>query len=332
MSSTVSSSSAGPRILIVRLGAMGDVIHALPAVASLKHSFPGSRLTWLIEAQWAPLIEQNPYVDGIAIFERGNPGAWMRSWRNLRAQRFDFAVDFQGLMKSALAASMARPDRIFGFHQSHVRERPAALIYSNKTLPRSLHAVDRNLELAMDAGAASILRTFPLPDGAAEGELPQNGFVLASPLAGWRAKQWPLAFYSRLATRLERELELPLVLNAPPGSGEFASISSAVPHESTVAGLIYATRRATAVIGVDSGPLHLAAALGKPGVAIFGPTDPARNGPYGDTVQVLRSSSAVTSYKRATTIDASMRDIDPDRVFETLKAQLTRRSAGCAVE
>jgi heptosyltransferase-1 len=332
MSNAATSNSSGPRILVVRLGAMGDVIHALPAVASLKHSFPGSRVTWLIEAQWAPLIEQNPYVDGVAIFERGNPGAWMRSWRKLRAERFDFAVDFQGLIKSAMAASMARPDRIFGFHQSQVRERPAALFYSNRSPAHAAHVVDRNLELAAAAGAANVLRTFPLPDGTPEGALPENGFVLASPLAGWRAKQWPLAFYSRLATRLDRELELPLVIDGPPGSGEFSSIACALPHHSTVAGLIHATRRATAVIGVDSGPMHLAAALGKPGVAIFGPTDPARNGPYGDTLQVLRSPRAVTSYKRLSTIDASMREIDPDRVFEALKAQLTRRAARCAAD
>jgi heptosyltransferase-1 len=127
MSSAATSHSSGPRILVVRLGAMGDVIHALPAVASLKHSFPGSHLTWLIEPQWSSLLERNPYVDSVAIFERGNPGAWLRSWRKLRATRFDFAVDFQGLVKSALAASMARPERIFGLHQSQVRERPAAL-------------------------------------------------------------------------------------------------------------------------------------------------------------------------------------------------------------
>ncbi len=332
MSNAVTSSNSGPHILVVRLGAMGDVIHALPAVASLKHSYPGSHLTWLIEAQWAGLIEQNPFVDRIAIFERGNPGAWMRSWRKLRTQRFDFAVDFQGLMKSALAASMARSDRIFGFHQSQVRERAAALFYSNRTMAKSAHRVDRNLELAAAAGAANILRTFPLPDGAREGELPGNGFVLASPLAGWRAKQWPLAFYSRLSTRLERELELPLVLNGPPEMGELPSVPSALVHHSTLAGLIYATRRATAVIGVDSGPMHLAAALAKPGVAIFGPTDPARNGPYGDTLEVLRNPTAVTSYKRLSTIDASMREIDPDRVFEALRTQLARHRAGCAAE
>jgi len=241
-------------------------------------------------------------------------------------------VDFQGLVKSALAASMSRPERIFGFHQSQVRERPAALFYSNRTMARASHVVDRNLELAADAGAVSILRTFPLPDGAPDGELPNTPFVLACPLAGWRAKQWPLAFYSRLATRLERELELPLVLNGPPGAGEFASIPSAIPHQSSVAGLIHATRRAAAVLGVDSGPMHLAAALGKPGVAIFGPTDPTRNGPYGETIEVLRSLRAATSYKRFSTIDPSMRAIDPDLVFEALKAQLTRRSASCAAE
>jgi len=329
MSSAATSSSSGPRILVVRLGAMGDVIHALPAVASLKHSFPGSHLTWLIEPQWAPLLDRNPYIDRVAIFERGNPGAWLRSWRMLRAARFDFAVDFQGLVKSALAASMARPERIFGLHQSQVRERPAALFYSNRIQPHAVHVVERNLEIAAAAGAANILRTFPLPEGAPEGELPNSSFVLASPLAGWRSKQWPLAFYSRLARRLERELELPLVLNGPPAA-DLSSVIDGIPHHSSVAGLIHATRRATAVIGVDSGPLHLAAALGKPGVAIFGPTDPARNGPFGDSICVLRSPGAITTYKRISTIDAAMREIDPDRVFDAFKAQLIRCSTRCA--
>ena len=323
MSKAATKNSSGPRILVVRLGAMGDVIHALPAVASLKHSFPNSHLTWLIESQWAPLIHANPYVDSVAIFERGNPGAWMRSWRRLRAQRFDFAVDFQGLVKSALAASMARPDRIFGLHQSQVRERPAALFYSNRVLVHAPHVVEKNLEIAAAAGAANILRTFPLPDGTPEAELPKSAFVLASPLAGWRSKQWPLSFYSRLAVRLERELDLPLVLNAPPGA-DLSSVIDAIPHYSSLPGLIYATRRAAAVIGLDSGPMHLAAVLGKPGVAIFGPTDPARNGPPGETVCVLRSPGAATSYKRLSVIDPAMRDISPDRVFEALKAQLAR--------
>ena len=92
------------------------------------------------------------------------------------------------------------------------------------------------------------------------------------------------------------------------------------PHYSSLPGLIYATRRAAAIVGVDSGPLHLAAALSRPGVAIFGPTDPARNGPYGDSLRVLRTPAAATTYKRGAATDPSMRIISPDEVFETLRA------------
>src|SRR5262249_37836946 len=128
-------------------------------------------------------------------------------------------------------------------------------------------------------------------------------FVLASPLAGWRSKQWPLESYALLATRLRREAGVTLALNGPPSERtSFANVPDALTHVSSLAGLIDATRRATAVLGVDSGPMHLAAALGKPGVAIFGPTDPARNGPVGDTFTVLRSPEATTSYKRRETI------------------------------
>jgi hypothetical protein len=117
----------------------------------------------------------------------------------------------------------------------------------------------------------SLLRTFAIPQGAPEGKLPDGRFVLASPLAGWGAKQWPLKSYEELAAKLD----VPLVVNGAPGSAsELGSIRGAHVHLSGIDGLIDATRRAHAVIGVDSGPMHLAAALGKPGVAIFGPTDP----------------------------------------------------------
>jgi len=304
---------ASSRILVVRLGAMGDIIHALPAVASLKHSSPGSHLTWIVEPKWAPLLEENPFVDRLVLLRRDTPASLFESWRSLRAGRYDFAVDFQGLIKSALVASAARPDRIFGFHHTQVRECIAALFYSNKTLSRSTHVVDRNLDLAAAAGAAAALRTFPLPAGRAEGDLPAGDFVLASPLAGWRAKQWPMEHYRALGERLRRELGIPLVLDGPPGA--------ALPHSSGLPGLIHATRRAAAVVGVDSGPLHLAAALGKPGIAIYGPTDPARNGPYGGSLRVLRSPAAATTYKRGAAIDDSMRRVSPDEVFEALRAE-----------
>ncbi|HXS97205.1 MAG TPA: glycosyltransferase family 9 protein [Candidatus Limnocylindrales bacterium] len=309
---------------------MGDIIHTLPAVASLRHSFPASHLTWVVEPQWAPLLEENPFVDRVLFLRRSIPAGILESWRGLRSQEYDFAVDFQGLIKSALVASCSRADRIFGFHQSQIRERAAGLFYSNKTLSSSVHVVDRALDLAAAAGAANALRTFPLPPGRSEGELPDGEFVLASPLAGWRQKQWPMSHFARLAAMLRSEFKIPLVLNGAPGA-PISQVRDAVPHFSGLAGLIHATRRATAVVGVDSGPMHLAAALGKPGVAIFGPTDPARNGPYGDSLRVVRSDSAITTYKRGTSIDESMRRISPEEIFEVLRAVLGghREPAGC---
>jgi heptosyltransferase-1 len=319
------------RILVVRLGAMGDIIHTLPAVASLKHSYPGSRVTWIVEPQWAPLLEDNPFLDRLVLLQRGFPRGLFRSWRALRTEGYDLAIDFQGLLKSALAANAAHPERIFGFHQTQVREPAAALFYSNKTLSQAAHVVDRNLDLAAAAGAASALRAFPLPAGRPEGDLPAGDFVLACPLAGWRSKQWPIESYVSLAERL-RGLGVPLVLNGPPGSS-FPQAENTLLHRSGLPGLIHATRRAAAVVGVDSGPLHMAAALGKPGVAIFGPTDPARNGPYGDSLQVLRAANATTTYKRGTSIDRSMQRIAPDEVFEALRLALgeRRHRAGCLV-
>ncbi len=309
---------ASGHILVVRLGAMGDIIHALPAVATLKHNYPGWRLTWAVEPRWMPLLEGNPFVDRVSPIQRKGFDAFRESWRVLRSERYDFAVDFQGLVKSALTATFARPKQIFGFHQSQIRERAAGLFYSRKTLSHSAHVVDRNLDLAASAGAPAALKKFWLPPGAPEGELPSGDFVLASPLAGWRSKQWPLEYYRALGARLRAELGIPLVLNGPPDSG--------LDHISGLPGLLDATRRATAVIGVDSGPLHMAAAMGKPGVAIFGPTDPARNGPYGDTMQVLRAPSAETTYKRGASIDPAMLAISPDAVFQSLKTVLCSSS------
>lgn len=329
-SAATKAPSAAHRILVIRLSAMGDIIHTLPAAATLKHNFPHLELCWAVEARWAVLLEGNPFVDRLVIVERGMQGL-LGTLARLRAHRFDWAVDFQGLVKSALVASAVRADRIFGFHHSQVRERLAALFYSTKVRARSAHVVDRNLELAAATGAATIVHAFPLPEGRPEGDLPSGGFVLASPFAGWTAKQWPLEHYGALGRLLRQGLGLPLVLNGPPEARPaLEQVPYARCHISGVAGLIHATRRATAVVGVDSGPMHLAAALGKPGVAIFGPTDPARNGPYSDSFTVLRGPLASTSYKRRGRIDASMRDVTPEAVFEALAGRLAarRRSAG----
>jgi heptosyltransferase-1 len=308
-------------ILIVRLGAMGDLIHSLPGAASLKHSFPEARITWAVEPRWIPLLEGNGFVDRIVVFRRGEPRSWRRTRDELRSTHYDLAVDFQGLTKSALIAHLARPERIAGFGSSVVRERPAGLFYSTRVQSDAVHVVDQALDLAAGAGATNLVRAFPLPPGAPEGNLPDSPFALASPLAGWSSKQWPLEYYERMARMLHDRLGIPLVLNGVPGT--VTEVPGTWPHESGIPGLIDATRRAALVIGVDSGPLHLAAALNKPGVAIFGPTDPVRNGPYGGDFEVFRMPGARTTHRRGTVIDVSMRAITPDQVFAALAARIS---------
>lgn len=302
-------------ILVVRLSAMGDILHTLPAVATLRHSFPDARLTWAVKPRWSVLLRDNPYVDRVLPLEWPRPGLG----------KFDLAIDFQGLIKSATVAWLARAGRVVGFDEP--RETPARLFYTAKVATRARHVVDRNLDLAAAVGAGRRCLEFPLPDCPPEGELPEGDFVLASPLAGWKAKQWPAACYTRLAALLRERWGWPLVLNcARSEQGEVAAIPGCLGNASSVEGLIGVTRRARAVVGVDSGPLHLAAALGKPGVALFGPTDPERNGPYGDTFTVLRAPDAVTSYQRDAAFSPSMQALEPEQVVQALALQVSRTS------
>ena len=320
------------RILVIRLSSMGDVIHTLPAVALLKKRFPNSHLSWLIRPRWAPLLDANPYVDTVIPLER-SLGTTIRAIGTLRQQHFDLAVDFQGLIQSAFIAKGAGAQRLFGFGRTSVREKPATGFYTNSMDPRAAHVVDKNMQLAASAATAanvkvdvgcSVRREFPLPPGQPEGSLPDGPFVFASPFAGWGSKQWPLEYWSDLAARLP----VPLVVNGPLSSrDQLLAIQGATVHLSGIPGLIDATRRATAVVGLDSGPLHIAAALGKPGVALFGPTDPARNGPYGGSIRVLRDALAIANYHRTDAPDASMRALTPDVVSLAVEAALEGTAA-----
>src|SRR5271165_2344252 len=132
---------------------MGDIIHALPGVASLKHSFPQARVTWVVEPKWIPLLEGNGLVDRFVIFRRDDPRSWKQTKDELRAESYDLAVDFQGLTKSAFIARLARPERIVGFGSRAVRERPARLFYSTCVESHAVHVVDQALDLAAGAGA-----------------------------------------------------------------------------------------------------------------------------------------------------------------------------------
>jgi len=298
-------------ILAIRLGAMGDILHTLPAVEMLHRRNPEARITWIAEERWHPLLKGNPALSGLLPFNRRSLGALRETRRELRALELDLAIDFQGLIKSGLVAWQSGAPRRLG--SSRTREAAAGWFYTEKLAVCASHVVEQHAELL----GGLDLRPAWLPAGVPEGELPAGPFVLASPFAGWVSKQWPLEHYAELAGMLP----LPLVLNvAPAQAAQVAGLG--LVHVSSIAGLIDATRRARAVVGVDSGPLHLAAALGKPGVALFGGTDPARNGPYGGSMAVLRHPRAVTSYERGERIDPLMRDLTPALVYAALAPYL----------
>jgi heptosyltransferase-1 len=332
------------RILIVRLGAMGDVIHALPVAARLKRAFPNARIAWAVEPLWEPLLKGNPFVDEVILApisawrkRPASPVAWSAARalrRRLRAVGFDAAIDLQGLIKSAILAHLSGASRVYGFARGQLREPLAGVFYTHRAGAAGGHVVEKNLALAAALGAASGPMEFPLPQGTPQPDLPQGEFVLTSPVAGWKAKQWPPQYYAQLAALLAEQTGMVLVIDCAPADRAYceqirrlAPPGSCQLHVSTIEGLIAATRRARAVVGIDSGPLHLAAALGVAGVAVFGQTDPARNGPYGDTFTVIRDRDARTSYKREDEIATSMAAIGPELVWQALEPRLASQTS-----
>ena len=305
-------------VLIIRLGAMGDILHTLPAVEMLHRAQPEARLYWIAEERWHPLLEGHPALAGLLPFNRRSWTALRAMRQSLRALQLDLAIDFQGLIKSGLVAWQSGAARVIG--AARTRESLARLFYTERIATHATHIVDQHQALTnpdRKGGDPAAQPPVWLPEGVAEGDLPEGPYVLASPFAGWTSKQWPLEHYATLA----QMLPLPLVLNVAPAQARLVDGMGHV-HVSSIAGLIHATRRAQAVVGVDSGPLHLAAALGKPGVGLFGGTDPARNGPYGGSIRVLRHPDAVTSYERGDTLDPLMRDLTPAQVYAAIAPHL----------
>jgi len=349
------------RILIVRLGAMGDVVCTLPAVAALRASRPDAQLGWVIEERWADLLasggshlgpggsRQKPLVDAIHLVDTK---AWRaapfsdETWREvaavfreIRGSRYDLAIDFQGLWKSALFARGSGAAMVVGFAQP--KERLAALLYTRRIAVAAPHILEQNLELAESLAverrpsSVELLPYDPAAESWCDAELKRRAvgqFAILSPGAGWGAKVWPAERYGEVA-RAVTGTGLAALVNFGPGEEELAkgavaaSGGSAQAIRCSVGELIALTRRARLFIGGDSGPMHLAAALKVPVIAIFGPTDPARNGPYGTRSIVLRSSSSATSYSHREGMDAGLQDISVEQVSGAVRQLLETEHA-----
>lgn len=329
------------RLLVVRLSAMGDILHALPAVTALHEAHPEWRIGWVVEPQWKPLLAAEgangrgpamPLVDRVHVAPARR---WARAplspktlrevrqvRRELRSERYDVCVDLQGAMRSAVIAKWARAKRLIG--EDAPRERVARYFFQERVATRGVHMIEQAMEV-MDAVAGVKLEPrFPLLPRDAEAErraeAMQQSFVLLNPGAGWGAKRWPAERYAELAKGL-RDAGYGVVVNAGPGEEPLAnevaasSGNAATVLRSSIAELIAVTRRAALVIGGDTGPLHLASALERPVVGIFGPTDPARNGPFGGKFRVLRHPESRRDHTRHSAPEAGLLTITPEAVM-----------------
>jgi heptosyltransferase I len=342
---TAVATTAPRNLLVVRLGAMGDVIHTIPAVVAFRQSFPNASIGWIVEERWAELLcspsiarsgprsPGRPLVDHLHVTRianwRGamlNPRTWGQiavSLSQLRGIRYDVAVDFQGAIRSALVAALSKAPITYGFAQP--REEPASMFYSRKAyVTTGNHIIEQNLTLAsLITGPLSTLPEPEFPQAADTDErvahrLREKGLVeyaILNPGAGWGAKQWAPERYGEVAKQLASHAGLRSLINFGPGEeaiagvAESASNGAAVALSFTLTELIAATRRATIFIGGDTGPMHLAAALRIPVVGIFGPTNPMRNGPFGTRSAVLRSPASSTSHSRRKRVDQAMLSI-----------------------
>ncbi|MBZ5665251.1 MAG: glycosyltransferase family 9 protein [Acidobacteriia bacterium] len=348
-------------LLVVRLSAMGDIIHTLPAAAALRQAFPHATLGWLVEERWTELLctlryprsgprsPQRPLVDRVHSV---NTAEWrhallsFNTWQqmavglsHLRGVQYDAVIDFQGAVRSALLARWSGAPIVYGSAQP--RENAASMFYTQKVLTKGVHVVEQALALAgqivpketlieflgssvqpcVPCGSrfsSALNRDLPKQTVEPQVEFPVDpdaeskidslvgdlkDFAILNPGAGWGAKRWPAERYGQVAKELAED-GLSSLINYGPGEEELAaavesaSAGAARKVSCSIAELIALTRRARLFIGGDTGPMHLAAALKVPVVAIFGPTNPARNGPFGTRSIVLRSASSTTDHSR----------------------------------
>lgn len=351
------------RLLIVRLSAMGDVIHTLPAVSVLRSAFPQAHIGWLIEERYAELLcapgyprrgprsAQRPLVDQVHTVDLK---AWRRSlfslpvlqrvatvWNDIRATHYDAVIDLQGAMRSAVLARLSGTRVVYGVAEP--RESPAGLWYSRKIAAQGRHVIDQNISLVQGVIARYC---DDLPQLIMNAELPRDSetdarigqllakkgireFVILSPGAGWGGKQWPAERYGKVALALH-EMGIFGIVNYGPGEDDLSqsvlagSAGTALSMRTSVTELTALTRRARLFIGGDTGPLHLAAALKIPVVAIFGPTDPTRNGPHATRSIVLRNKESRTTYSRNSEADEGLLSISADEVIAAARKLLSR--------
>jgi heptosyltransferase I len=325
------------RFLVVRLGSLGDIVHTFPAVAGLRKSFPASEIVWLTHPRWVELVHCSGLATEIWPVDSRDLSSVRSVIAQVRTRAWNAAIDYQGLWKSALLPFLGGATRRIGFSSATIREFGVPILYTDSVICRTTHIADQNGELSLRAGAkiptACVhLRVDDADAARVRADLATENlhkYIVLSPGGGWRAKCWPAERFGALSQRIRKEIGIPCVINYGPDEESLVAQVLAAAEEvkpfaydgemGTLRALLQGAR---CIVGGDTGPLHLAVALGTPAVALFGPTDPARNGPYPPGEIVLRSPKAVTSYGRGDQTDPSLLDLSVDDVFAAVKQRL----------
>ncbi len=339
-----------PRVLIVRLSAIGDVIHGLPVLCALKEHFPEAMTAWVVEGRTAELLEGHPALDRLITV----PRKWLKSWstirrlrRELRALEFDITLDLQCLTKSAIAARLSGAPRRIGFDGVDGREL-SRWLNNERVLPTRTHVIERNLELLAPLGIERPIARFDLPERTEDATTVERflrdaklerGFAVINPGAGWPSKLWPRDRFGAVAAHLGQARRLPsVVVWAGAEEKRWAeeivadSVGQAMLAPPTsLRELAALVRRARLFVGSDTGPLHLAAAVGAPCVGLFGPMPAERNGPYGPQhIAVQKICLTGSSRERRTAGPESMNAISVADVTSACDQILARGESAAA--
>lgn len=339
-------------ILIVKLSAIGDVIHTLPALAALRRLYPTAHITWVVEEAASDLVSGHPYLDRVLIFRRKRwmadfkKGNFKAAWRDiktfisdLQSRPYDLVIDFHGLFKSSIVVFFSKGRRKLGYDSWQ----ELSGLFLNEKIPEDMnkHAVDRYLDFPRYLGAKVDEAEFVLPLTAATDSrveslmqhlrLEKKKFIAVSPVALWDTKLWNNSKFARLADDIQQRLKIPVVFTGH-SKQLLDSITSQMMTEGINIGgqtslteLACLYKNALLVITTDSGPMHLAAATGTPVIALFGPTDPARTGPYGTGHTVLRAGlDCSPCFKKQCPTRQCMDDITPEQVFTAVEKMMQR--------
>lgn len=327
------------RLLVVRLGSLGDLVHALPAVAAIRRAHPHAVIDWFVDQVHRDFLDLVPILSSVVVLRQPTLSGWLDARRELRRRQYEVAIDFQGLIKSAALARASGAPRVIGFNRNAAREPLAALFYTDRVATSdSGHVIDKNLRLAAVTGAPVDRRDFPLvppPSQALDGLRAAIGsdFVVINPGAAWPNKRWPADRFGRIAAWLRDAHGLRSVVLWGPGE---ESLASAVVHAASGAAiaapptslgdLVAILGEARLMVSGDTGPTHIAGAVGVPIVSLFGPTTPGRNGPWFPyDISISRYDACACHYERVCRREASgwcLGTVQEDEVQRAIERRL----------